>query len=191
MGASGKLCHRPSVWPLCSPWPGTGGPGCCPTRRRRGGRTGAAAAAAAGRCAERGGPAPSERQAPPPIALRLGRGAGAGRPRTHTEGARGGVRAPGPTCGRAPGSRPPAGGSAESPTAPARARCSRPKAAGEDAPPGPASGAARSILLGGPASCSSLGVRVAQHPSPAPAWGRLVRVARTGTLFEPFCCCCC
>jgi hypothetical protein len=58
----------------------------------------AAAAAAEGRAAEQRGPAPSERQAPPPIAQRLGRGAGAGRPPTNEEGAWRWRQAPDPTC---------------------------------------------------------------------------------------------
>ena len=97
--ASGKLCHNLGPRPRRFPSPARGAWAVRPARAA--GRTAtaaAAAAAAAGKAAEQSGPAPSERQAPPPIALRLGRGAGAALPRTNREGAPGGVRPPGPTC---------------------------------------------------------------------------------------------
>lgn len=75
--APGKLCHSLGPQPRSFPWPAAGCLGVPLARTAR--RRAAAEAATAGRAAERSSPAPSERQALPPIALGLGRGAGAGR----------------------------------------------------------------------------------------------------------------
>lgn len=81
-------------------------------------------------------PGPPERQAPPPIALGLGRGAGAGRVATNAE-VREAESGLGPTCWPPPGPRPP--GALQNSTL-ARAGCPRAEAPGEGAPPVPVLG---------------------------------------------------
>lgn len=123
------------------------------------------AAVAATRGTEQRGPAPSERQAPPPIALRLWRGAGAGRPRPMGRGQEAEPR-PRPTCWRLTllGTRPkllppschpdrlPQTGSRQSWPSPA------------DSPFGGNSGSLALALK----DCQAFGDHIARVPSPAP-----------------------